>query len=390
LLSSIALANLLVALVVLVVPFAFASAALADGGVAPLSANGLGPDAQLVGGGGFGLGGSLRNPFLGRARLGALYAVEPWIFNAGISFEVGALGQLGVGCELELNAWRGFFADLGFARADGKQWMGHLSLGYTVFGIEWQQRFSDARPNHALLFEVRLPLGIWWRLVGRNSEQRSAVQARQAQALSPARTVPPTAAASPLPLVRAPSADQPPVAAESIGPSEADRAELAQAQAEAERETQRGNHAAAAAALQRAYMLHPDARILLQLAQAELAQGRLLLAAKDLRRFLDTARTPQAQAERVTAQSQLDGLQRRLAHLRVELTGAMGDEQIELDGVVEAAATLGYDVALDPGEHSLVMLRHGQPLARRSFKAAEAELVRVSIDATTPEAPSAQ
>jgi hypothetical protein len=143
------------------------------------------------------------------------------------------------------------------------------------------------------------------------------------------------------------------------------------------------------AALQRAYMLHADALVLLQLAQAELAQGRLLLAANDLRRFLDTARTPEAQKARVTAQSQLAAVERRLAHLRVELSGTMGDEQIELDGGVEVGATLGYDVALDPGEHSLVLLRHGQPLARRSFKAAEAELVRLSIDATKPELPSA-
>ncbi|HEY2732335.1 MAG TPA: hypothetical protein VGI70_00040, partial [Polyangiales bacterium] len=44
---------------------------------------GFSVDGQLVGGGGLGFGGKLSNYFLGRARLGALYADQPWMLNAG-------------------------------------------------------------------------------------------------------------------------------------------------------------------------------------------------------------------------------------------------------------------------------------------------------------------
>jgi hypothetical protein len=359
----------------------------ADAPDAALRANGLGPDVQLVGGGGLGLGGTLSNPFLGRARLGALYALAPWIANVGVTFDVGALGKLGFGCEFELNAWRGYFVDLGIAGVDDKQWMGHVSLGYTIFGIEWQHRFSDSTPSHALLLEVRLPLGVWWRLIGRKSDERSVAHARQTEPRPLGPTQP--LAAAPKPASDASQRSAPsPVVAEPVARSEADRAQVAQALAEAERVTQHGDHAAAAAALQRAYILQADSLILLRLAEAELAQGRLLLASNDFRRFLATARTSQAQQKKAAAQSQLEAIARRLAHLRIELIGAVGNEQIELDGVVEPTALLGYDVALEPGEHSLSVLRDGARLAQRTVQAAETELLRISIDLASPAEPS--
>ena len=332
-----------------------------------------------MGGGGFGLRDSLATPFLGRVRLGGLYAFSPWIANLGVSFDVGALAKLGVGCELELNAWQGYFVDLGVARVEDKQWMGHAALGYTVFGIEWQQLFSESNPNYALLLEIRLPLGIWWRLIGRKSDERSAAQARQgsAQVLGG----PPPTAAGPVRLSAAPPpADPGSTQAPAIASNATERAQVSQALAEAERATQSGDNAAATSALQRAYRLQADPSILLRLAEAELAQGRLLLAANDFQHFLATARTAPARERTAYAQSQLDSILQRLAHLRLELSGPIGDEQIELDGVIEPSALLGYDIALEPGAHTLVVLRAGQRLAQRDFHAAEAELTRIAID----------
>jgi hypothetical protein len=362
--------------------------------------NGLGPDAQLAGAVGVGFGGHLRNPFLGRARVGALYVFEPFIANAGISFEVGALGKLAIGCELELNAWRGLFAEVGFARVDPTEWMTHAVLGFTVLGIEWQHRWSQASPSDALLLEVRLPFGIWWRMVGRTNEAPSsaASPASDPRVLRPApaplvvqRPLPPRAAGGQLAAADsgadnatgANSIDAPAHAETRTDAAAAERVEVAEALAEADRASLQSDYTAVASALQRAYMLHPDPLLLPRLAQAQAARGRLVLAARDLRRFMASTAGALA-SQRASAQAQLDSVEHRLAHLRVELVGVAGGEELQVDGVPEPTATLGYDVAIDPGTHDLVLSRKGHALARRTFSAKEAELVRLALDAALP------
>jgi hypothetical protein len=357
-----------------------ASPARADGRAAAPRVEGFAPDAQLVGGGGFGLGGPLSNYFLGRLRLGALYAREPWIANAGVTIEVGALGTFGVGCELELNTWKGLFAEVGFASVDDHQWMGHIALGYTVLGLEWQHLFSDAKTTDAVMFEVRLPLGTWWFLVGNKTADRTVASVRKAQPplVGPqpmaAAVTTPAEAEEPLPV---PPAAPPP-------PSAADRDEARQLSAEAQHAIESGEHAQAAAAFRRAYQRSADPPLLLQLAEAEVAQGKLRAAAQELRHFLAVAPTGSGDEARTAAQRKLEDVERRIAHLRLDLRGARGDERVELDGAIEPAALLGYDVALDPGDHSLVLRRADQPLTTRSFHASDGELVRLVLDASAP------
>ena len=57
-------------------------------------ARGVSFDAQLTGGGGFAFRSSLDNPFLGRVRMGALYAAQPWMANVGATLQFGALARL--------------------------------------------------------------------------------------------------------------------------------------------------------------------------------------------------------------------------------------------------------------------------------------------------------
>jgi hypothetical protein len=333
---------------------------------------GLGPDAQLMGGAGFALGGDkLKNPFLGRLRLGGLYAHEPWIVNAGLTVELGALAKFAVGGELELNGWQGLFADAGLVRAPGGAggWMSHLALGYTVFALEWQQRFDAAKPSVALLLEVRLPMGLWWSM-----QKRKRAEQAQLHALRTAPVTPPPSAAAPVPLAAAPVLE-PPTAADP-----GTQAELSAALAQAQAQSERGEHARAAMTLGRAYALSPDPLLLLQLSAAEEAQGEWQLAASELKRFLQTAREPAARAQRATVQARLATLERRLPRLRLELTGARGDETILIDGVPAPSAALGYDISLDPGAHALLVTRAGRPLVERAFEAAEAQLVRLELD----------
>ncbi|HET8935136.1 MAG TPA: hypothetical protein VFN67_16925, partial [Polyangiales bacterium] len=124
--------------------------------------DGFGPDAQLVGGIGFGFERKLDNVFLARARLGALYATAPWIVNLGLTAEVGAIAGFGWGAELELSRGATFFGSAGVSRVDRSRWLAHAGLGFTIFGLEWQHVFDGPKPHNALLLEVRLPLGLWW------------------------------------------------------------------------------------------------------------------------------------------------------------------------------------------------------------------------------------
>jgi hypothetical protein len=430
---------------------------------------GFAPDAQFVGGVGFGVGAKLKNYFLARGRLGLLYADEPWMANLGAIVEIGALGRFGAGAELELNADRGLFGAVGLARVTGKDWMSHISVGFTVLGLEWQHRFGDERPSDALLFEVRLPIGTWWFV--KQHEPPAATQPPkpfagplQPQVFTP--RPPPSAATAPT-LVPAPNAGTvstpegtlppsevapaagaaaaggPPPSAASGGklaagadaaaqarpssaasgvaaaqarspsgavssapagvparlpaagvvPSSAPRqtavlvppapdparVQEAHALAEQARAAQaRGQSGDAALLLARAYALSPEPAIALQLSAAEEAHGRWLLAAGDLRRLLAAHTLPEAEQRRVS--EQLAQLEARTPKLRLMLEHAAGDEVITIDGADAPAAGLGYDIAVDPGEHALRVSRRGRELARSSFSASAGKLTRVALD----------
>jgi hypothetical protein len=419
-------------------------------GRATTSANGFAPDAQLVGGLGIGFGHGLGNPFLGRARLGALYAHEPWIANLGLSLELGALAQRGIGGEFELNSWGGLFAGVGLARVEGNEWMGHLSVGYTNFGLEFQHRFSQARPSYALLFEVRVPIGIWWFLVGRRSaetKQASSVggaPAPRVMRIPPPPTapmLPPSAAvdaatgdarldasgpqsatssSNAVPASAAPSdaaaippssaapldaespqgtdssdtshpnprAAAPEIAAQAqLDAAASDDAKVERALAEARVHSERAEYALAELALARAYARRADPMFLLQLADAQEKQGKLALALTELQRFLKTASEPNASLQKPTAQARIAAIEPRLSHLRLQLLHARGDEHVDLDEVVQPTAGLGYDLPLDPGSHVLRVSRGQIQLRRREFAAAPGELVRIDIDLDQRAAP---
>ena len=136
-----------------------------------LRIQGAWPDIAVSLGGGIGVGNSLDTNVFARLRLGGLYAYEPWVVNLGVCGELGALAERGVGAELELNHFGGPWGQVGGSRVLGGQWMGHLALGFAVFGVEWQHRFGDETSN-AVLFLLRAPIGIWWFLLHDDAERQ--------------------------------------------------------------------------------------------------------------------------------------------------------------------------------------------------------------------------
>jgi hypothetical protein len=347
--------------------------------LAPSASDGFGPDAQLSGGGGFAFGKPLDNYFLARARVGFLYAHEPLSLQLGVTLEAGGLARFGVGGELELNAPHALFGSAGLARVDGGQWMSHAIVGWLVLGIEWQHRFGGDAPSDALMFHVRLPLGTWWL---EQRQKRAAERALRALKTSqpplqlpvdePAPATAPTAPSAPVPGSGAEVAP----ATTPAAPSARDR-ELYASIAAAQQARDQGDFAAEAMALARAYALAPSAELALQLIAAEERLGKWLLALAELRRLLMvTELSPQLRAQ---AENMQAALQTKLPHLRLAASGVVGQEQVLIDGVVEPTALHGYDVPIDPGEHELIIQRQARTVAQQHFRAAEAELVRLSL-----------
>lgn len=122
---------------------------------------GVWPDIALTVGAGIGIDQPLGTNVLARVRLGAMFAYEPWVLNLGVTGEIGALAEHGLGLELELDHMSGPWLQVNASRVEPGRFMGHLGLGYFVFGVEWQHAFGDA-PQDALLFVLRLPIGILW------------------------------------------------------------------------------------------------------------------------------------------------------------------------------------------------------------------------------------
>jgi hypothetical protein len=334
---------------------------------------GWGPDAQIVGGGGFGLGGDMDNPFVGRLRLGALYAREPWIWNAGVEGQIGALREWGFGGEIEVNHFKGMFASLGVGTAQLEDAALNVTVGYTIVGLEWHHRFTSSEPQDALLLVVRAPLGMWWFLTQRDDndedEEDKPTRGGERDANAPG----PDAAAA--------DADAAAIAA-------ADAAQLANQvrveQTLAVQYEQSGQLLQAEQALGRAYAYDPRPELLLDLARVEEAQGKLARAVADLERYLGSAVQERSAAQTEQAQAKLAELLPKLATLRLVLSHGAGDERIEVDGEPFRGATLGYDLRLDPGAHTLLVLRGERALARRHIELESGELLRLELDLDDP------
>jgi hypothetical protein len=360
---------------------------------AQTSANGIGPDLSTAGGVGFGLDSKIDNNFFGRLRLGVLYAFEPYFINGGLTLEAGALSNLAIGGEIEANSFHGLFANLGLSYSRDAYVTGHVSAGYTIFGLEYQHAFADRKPREALLFVVRFPLGFWWFTRQREEKKpppppppgQSAAGSGTAAAPAPVGTQ-----ENPLPLgPTAPSPSGTPAPTTPIAdPATRERMERGQhAQEEALMAGVRGDYTAQSDALRRAYAAQADPMLLVRIADADIARGKRALAAQALQQFLATTATADGATVapvKVQAEAKLNELLPQLARVRVTYAAASGDEVVAIDGAAQPGALLGYDLLLDPGQHVLTLstparANAGAKNVEKTFEARPGELVRIEL-----------
>jgi hypothetical protein len=356
------------------------------------SVEGLGPDAQLTGGIGFGFETRLDNFFLARARLGVLYAAEPWIANLGFTAEVGALAGLGWGAELELSRAGTLFGSAGVARVDEKRWLAHLGIGFTIFGLEWQHVFGGSEPHNALLLEVRLPLGLWWLHKRQEKLEADSMAAARPPAApqivhrptsNPPRLVPGAPPSSSTPTNPRAAADSGEAQPSSGLPGSSDlaavEAERAARLADAQSARERGDHLAEAMALSRANALRPEPGISLQLAAAELALGKPRSALADWQKASDSQALSAEESARASALRQQ--ITAKLAQLRLSLTGSTSErDAVWIDGVLEPTAGRGYDLPLDPGQHHLEVRQNERVVLERTIELNPGQLLRLELE----------
>jgi hypothetical protein len=100
-----------------------------------------------------------------RGRGGVLLVREPIYFAAGATAGVSPLGLPLVGAQLELtHLFAGVWGQLGLevaaAGAQRGDLVGHAGLGFSVVGVEVQQRLGDGAPRRAWIAKVRVPISI--------------------------------------------------------------------------------------------------------------------------------------------------------------------------------------------------------------------------------------
>ena len=114
---------------------------------------------------------------------------------------------------------------------------------------------------------------------------------------------------------------------------------------------------AALAAFERSYELAPRAATLMNLGAVAERAGRLVTALNAYRRFLATADARLLAAHGDAARAAAARLTPALAHLSVVGVGLERQDELRLDGEPLERASLGLDLPVDPGPHSVTVER---------------------------------
>lgn len=161
-------------------------------------------------------------------------------------------------------------------------------------------------------------------------------------------------------------------------PSPKEKAEARQLVTDGKKAMKDKRFADAIGALKRANELDPSAATELELAQAEIAGGKLLDASRVLGALAQGSEAaPAAKKAREAAAKQLAELKARIPTVKVTVKGPTGKASVTVDGLEVDAAN---DVAVDPGDHTVAATADGYLPADKQLKLAEGE--RGSVELT--------
>ncbi|UJR81103.1 hypothetical protein [Sandaracinus amylolyticus] len=133
-------------------------------------------------------------------------------------------------------------------------------------------------------------------------------------------------------------------------------------------------------AFERSYALYPRPITLMNLAGAQRQTGRLVAASESYRRFLRDASERERRDYGAAIESALGGIDAQIAHATLRIEGLDPGDRVQLDGEALDPRALGTEIALDPGEHRVVIARTEQTLLDHPFTLREGERTEVALE----------
>ncbi|MCC7540652.1 MAG: hypothetical protein IT379_30835 [Deltaproteobacteria bacterium] len=140
-------------------------------------------------------------------------------------------------------------------------------------------------------------------------------------------------------------------------------------------------------AFSRSYALSPRPLTLMNLAGAQARTGRLLEATDGYRRFLVEATDERTRGYREAVARALREVEQRTPRVRLEIAGVLPTDRIAIDEREHLGNQTGAEIAVNPGEHRVVV-RRGEPamiVGRAQFSVSEGQRTRVAVPLGPPE-----
>ena len=135
---------------------------------------------------------------------------------------------------------------------------------------------------------------------------------------------------------------------------------------------------------ERSYDIAPVPTTLLNLAGAQVQTGQLVAGAESYRRFLSRATSGRAARYREQAETALAAVEERIPRLVIGAHGIREGDLLMVDDAEVSQGVMGMPLPVDPGEHTLRVVRNGEPVAEERVTLAEGEEKRVALDVPAP------
>ncbi len=137
----------------------------------------------------------------------------------------------------------------------------------------------------------------------------------------------------------------------------------------------------ARAAFEAALAITERPSILLNLATAEAETGALIESARSYRRFLEIATGRDQRANRAEATRALAAVELRIAHLTLDASALAADDEIVVDDVVRDRDVIATPIAMNPGEHHVVVRRGRREVIDQRVTLADGEARTLALRA---------
>ena len=131
------------------------------------------------------------------------------------------------------------------------------------------------------------------------------------------------------------------------------------------------------------YDLSPRVFTLFNLAGAQAQTSRYVEASESYRRFLRETGEGRHTELRAEATSALDDLEKQIAYVTIDVTGALPGDSITIDEVVFPQSALRERLPVNPGSHVIAVRRGATPITSKSVTVAPggAETVAMTVPA---------